>query len=533
MMIKIRLTAFSDAAGKFDPNAPLNGNEDNFYIDDNFTDGVSYSAKLDNPVELSPLGCLMVVADGMGGMNAGEVASAIAVDTVKDFFSAGKITPAIAGDHTSRSRYMQQVIVEADRRIKTQAAANADQQGMGSTMIMAWIVGSQMSLVWIGDSRAYRFNPAGGLQLVSRDHSYVQELVNNGVISYEDTFEHPQGNIVTRSLGDPSHSALPESKLVDLFTGDIVLLCSDGLSGVVRDVKTADENGAPLPGDTIEDILCANTDSMTRCREQLMAAAERNHWYDNVTVLLCQILEGAPAYAPTVAARATSITYRRMTPPASASTPAPAAVVKAATGRPAPQPAAAVPMPSAAPARTPQPAPAPMPDPSAQIAKSAKRSNTIFFIMAFIVVLVLGFVWYFFLKGEEKEEVKDEASTEQVNESVEIPERNLPSGSATQSAPQRRQSPARQANPERNGDRRQGAQPAPGKKQHNASDASGSANRQNQHSVESDAPQGNGSDNKAKPSNDAKQNNRSNDGKPVPGQQQQPDKYEGRRQINT
>ena len=133
-----------------------------------------------------------------------------------------------------------------------------------------------------------------GIELISEDHSYVQELVKQGVIKYNDTFDHPQGNIVTRSLGDPNNAAKPETRQYDIANGDIILLCSDGLSGVLRDRKTYDATGRLCEGENIEDIVAANTDSMAKCREELMNAAERADWYDNVTVLLCQILDGAP-----------------------------------------------------------------------------------------------------------------------------------------------------------------------------------------------------------------------------------------------
>lgn len=291
--IIFRLTAFSAAAGKYNPEAPLNGNEDNFYVDDDLNDDILGRFQTDEDITMSECGCLMVVADGMGGMNAGEVASELAIETVKDFFAPGKISPDIAESPTERRKYLEQVIKEADRRIKTDAKENPAHEGMGSTIILAWIVGNTMTVSWCGDSRAYRFNPINGLEPLSRDHSYVQELVNQGALKYEDTFEHPQGNIVTRSLGDPNNAAKPETKQFDVYDEDIILLCSDGLSGVLRDRKTKDHNGIYYPGENIEDIIAAHTYSMTECRDALLDAAEKADWYDNVTVLLCQIESGA------------------------------------------------------------------------------------------------------------------------------------------------------------------------------------------------------------------------------------------------
>lgn len=290
--IIFKLLAYSDAAGKYNPEAPLNGNEDNFYVDDDLSDDIPGRCQMDKDVIMSDCGCLMVVADGMGGMNAGEVASDIAISTVKEYFAPGKITPKMAQSSVERRRYLEMVIKEADKRVKKDAKENTEHEGMGSTIIIAWIVGDKVTISWCGDSRAYRFNPLNGIEPLSTDHSYVQELVNQNVITYEDTFEHPQGNIVTRSLGDPNHSAKPDTREFEIYNGDIILLCSDGLSGVLRDKKTKDHNGNYYPGDNIEDIISTHTDSLTQCREALMDAAEKADWYDNVTVLMCKIESG-------------------------------------------------------------------------------------------------------------------------------------------------------------------------------------------------------------------------------------------------
>lgn len=290
--IIFKLLAYSDAAGKYNPDAPLNGNEDNFYVDDDLNDDIPGRCQMDKDVIMSDCGCLMVVADGMGGMNAGEVASDIAISTVKEYFAPGKVSPKMAQSSVERCRYLEMAIKDADRRVKTDAKENPEHEGMGSTIILAWIVGDKVTISWCGDSRAYRFNPLNGIEPLSTDHSYVQELVNQKVITYEDTFEHPQGNIVTRSLGDPNNSAKPDTREFEIYNDDIILLCSDGLSGVLRDKKTKDHNGNFYPGDNIEDIISAHTDSLTQCREALMAAAEKADWYDNVTVLMCKIESG-------------------------------------------------------------------------------------------------------------------------------------------------------------------------------------------------------------------------------------------------
>lgn len=291
----IQLQAYSEPAGKYDPNAPLMGNEDNWFVDDDLSDNIPGRFQAGKDVALSDMGCLMVVADGMGGMNAGEVASQIAIDTVSEYFAPGKVKPEIASNPKERKEYLETLIKDADLRIKNDARVNSEHEGMGSTIIIAWIVGDKMTLSWCGDSRAYRWNPKFGIEPLSKDHSYVQELVNKGVITYNETFDHPQGNLVTRSLGDPNNPAKPETKDYDVYQNDIILLCSDGLSGVLRDKKTKNPNGGFYPGENIEEIIAANTDSLAKCSNELMRAAEQADWYDNVTVLLCQVKQGGMA----------------------------------------------------------------------------------------------------------------------------------------------------------------------------------------------------------------------------------------------
>lgn len=298
--ITFRMVAYTDAAGKYTENALRNGNEDNFYVDDDLGDDTPNHCQPDEVTSLSEYGMLMAVADGMGGMNAGEVASQIAMDTVKEYFAPGNITVEMAAHHENRKKYLEDVILEADKRIKNDAKQNPEHEGMGSTIILAWMVDDELSVSWCGDSRAYRFNPINGIELLSEDHSYVQDLVKQGILTYEQTFEHPQGNIVTRSLGDPSKKAQPETKLFNIYQSDIILLCSDGLSGVLRDKKTFDENGNLLPGENLEDLIRENRSSMKTCREALWGAAERADWYDNVTAILCEIIRGESEMQKTV-----------------------------------------------------------------------------------------------------------------------------------------------------------------------------------------------------------------------------------------
>lgn len=290
--ISFRLVAYTDAAGKYSPEAFRSGNEDNFFVDDDLTDTTTSKVSQDEVLQLGELGMLMAVADGMGGMNAGEVASQIAIDTVKAAFNKASLTESVIATSQSRQKYLESVIKQADKNIKSEARKDNSREGMGSTIILAWLFNNELTISWCGDSRVYIFNDKSGIRLISQDHSYVQELVNKGLLTYDQTFDHPQNNIITRSLGDPTKDAKPESKTLNVGKGDIILLCSDGLSGVLRDRKTYDGNGQLLPEENIEDIIRVHTSSMKECREALWMAAERGGWYDNVTAILCQITDG-------------------------------------------------------------------------------------------------------------------------------------------------------------------------------------------------------------------------------------------------
>ena len=290
--MKISLVAWSEPAGKFDPNAPLEGNEDNMFVDSDLSANTPSVIQSDIIIPLREYGCLMAIADGMGGMNAGEVASAIAIDTIKEHFAHNKLNKEIASTPITKKTYLEHVIQEADKRIKSEAKRDIAKDGMGSTIIIAWLTQSGLTVSWCGDSRAYLFETGVGLKLLSEDHSYVQDLVRANKLDYNDTFDHPQGNIITRSLGDPNNLAQPDTREYGVKKGDIILLCSDGLNGVLRDRKTKDKDGNFYPGDNIEDIIASKQESLVECRKSLFEAAEKADWYDNVTVVLCKIAEG-------------------------------------------------------------------------------------------------------------------------------------------------------------------------------------------------------------------------------------------------
>lgn len=287
---KFRIAAYTDSAGKTNADAPRNGNEDNMFVSSDLSsDSKDCLFAADREEILNRYGCLMVVADGMGGMNAGEVASEIAINVVKESFTVDSLSNAVLKNEKSRAHFMESVVVAADDAIKEHAKKHTECDGMGSTIVMAWLYEGKVTVTWCGDSRVYLYRESEGLKQISKDHSYVQELVDQGKITMDEAFDHPYNNVITRSLGDPNHKAKPDSVTIPVFRGDIILVNSDGLSGVLRDIE-------------IEKIIKANRTSMNGCRLSLWDAAKNADWYDNVTAILCEILDG-PDYDPTKVCR--------------------------------------------------------------------------------------------------------------------------------------------------------------------------------------------------------------------------------------
>lgn len=295
MGLTYRLVGVTDPAGKYKPGAARDGNEDLMFVDLDLSGEANASTVPDSFVSPGSLGMLMVVADGMGGMNAGEVASEIAINTVKSEFQKDKLLEAdAAASPEARAAYMERVIALADENIKADAAVNPARSGMGSTIIMAWLMpDGELTVSWIGDSRAYIYNRKGGLRMLSEDQSFVQELVRKGVITYEQSFDHPQNNVIMHSLGDPSQPCQPETRQYHVGKGDIIMLCSDGLSGVLRDKPGKDPlTKKPYAEENLQDYFNAHHDSMKELQTALWRAAERGEWYDNVTAIFCNIVDG-------------------------------------------------------------------------------------------------------------------------------------------------------------------------------------------------------------------------------------------------
>ena len=201
---------------------------------------------------------LWLVADGMGGHEFGEVASALARDAVVREVKAGKP--------------LNEAIRSADEEIIRQSRRRAESLPMGTTMVALRVNANKFELAWVGDSRAYLWN--GALRQLSSDHSYVQELIDQGAITAEQARTHLHRNVVTQALGvtDPDNLKV-ETIAGELRPGFQILLCSDGLTEEVDDATIASLLGHP-------DL------SAQECVDHLVSAALDGGGSDNVTVVV-------------------------------------------------------------------------------------------------------------------------------------------------------------------------------------------------------------------------------------------------------
>jgi serine/threonine protein phosphatase PrpC len=214
---------------------------------------------------------LYVVADGMGGAEAGEMASAIAVGAMRNYVESKLQSPATVGPSDLR-QILQDALEDANRKILDYQASNIESRGMGSTGVSALIIPPEAVVAWVGDSRAY-FYDHKGLRQITKDHSLVQRLIEIGQITAEEARHHEHKNVITRSLGArQSGPAGAESVALRLKRGDRVLLCSDGLTAHVEDPA-------------IGSILQRHSDPYEAARE-LVVAANAGGGTDNVSVVV-------------------------------------------------------------------------------------------------------------------------------------------------------------------------------------------------------------------------------------------------------
>ena len=211
---------------------------------------------------------LFVVADGIGGFEAGEVASSLAVEVLKEL---------------SPDRSFKTAIAEANRRILAAGRTDEKLSGMGTTVVAIRFGGTQREplaeVAHVGDSRAYLVR-GGEMNPITEDHSLVAELVRSGDLTRDQAAEHPQKNLITRALGADEDVAV-DTTVLPIEAGDRVLLCSDGLSDMVPEAR-------------ISELLLDSPEDPERAARGLLAAALNAGGNDNITVIVVDVKEQAP-----------------------------------------------------------------------------------------------------------------------------------------------------------------------------------------------------------------------------------------------
>lgn len=212
---------------------------------------------------------LFVVADGMGGHNAGDYASKCTTETiVNEIRNSFEKNPTII---------IQKAIQIANKKIREAAAEDENLRGMGTTLVVATIIGKYLQVANIGDSRLYIIGKRG-IRQITRDHSLVEEMIRLGGLAREDARLHPDKNIITRAIG------AKDEVEADFFTeeleeGDIILMCSDGLSNMLEDRQ-------------IQSIVCDDAlEELIQKGDALVRAANDNGGKDNIAVVLVKPFE--------------------------------------------------------------------------------------------------------------------------------------------------------------------------------------------------------------------------------------------------
>ena len=236
--------------------------------------GVTHPGKVRNNNEDSLLvgegrdETLFVVADGIGGFEAGEVASSITIDVLKDIAPLGSLEDAIR---------------EANRRILAAAKSDERLSGMGTTVVALRFGGTESEpaaeISHVGDSRAYLLRD-GELKPITEDHSLVAELVRSGDLTRDEASEHPQKNLITRALGAEVEVEV-DTTVLPIRSGDRFILCSDGLSDMIPETRMLD-------------LLTFSPEDPEKAAQTLVSAALEAGGTDNVTVVVVDVKEGDP-----------------------------------------------------------------------------------------------------------------------------------------------------------------------------------------------------------------------------------------------
>jgi PPM family protein phosphatase len=234
----------ADSAGRTDPGRKRRRNEDAFVLE-------------------PPL---FAVADGMGGAQAGEVASRLAAAAFREFHEADELAP---------DERLRALVQEANRRIYDRARTDTGATGMGTTLTAALLEDGQVTIGHVGDSRAYRLRE-GQLEQLTEDHSLVADLMRSGRLTPEEAETHPQRSVITRALG-PEPDVQVDVQSYQARGGDLFMVCSDGLTSMVPEARVTE--------------ILEGAGSLDRAGRELIGAANDAGGRDNITVILFRLEE--------------------------------------------------------------------------------------------------------------------------------------------------------------------------------------------------------------------------------------------------
>lgn len=219
---------------------------------------------------------LYVVADGMGGHAAGEVASELVTDTIEEFIkltrSDADITWPFGVDEglSLSGNRLKTAIRYANRKLLERIKESAEYEGMATTVAAVLLEGHEANIAHVGDSRVYLIRD-GGIRLLTNDHSWVNEQVMSGLIDSEQARNHPLRNVVTRALGGKEGLEV-DMQVLELQDGDLLLLCSDGLTSMMEDVE-------------ILEVVRSGGDQVNDVARRLVEAANSSGGEDNITAI--------------------------------------------------------------------------------------------------------------------------------------------------------------------------------------------------------------------------------------------------------
>lgn len=255
------------------------GNEDNFLLlnlgtgnSQTIDQQSNYSANFP-AIEMQNEGIVFAVSDGMGGALAGEVASQLAVEVLRDIMLGIDSDITLSPDDASLLKKLYQATINANRRIHQQSQEEDTLRGMGATLTAAAVSVDMVYLSQIGDSRAYLLRD-GKIAQITKDQSLVQQLIDTGQISEKDAETHPLRNVILQALGAQSE-VVPVCGQFKPLRRDIILLCSDGLSGKLRI-------------EDIQEIVARHDQNLEAAVEEMVDEANLRGGEDNITLVLAR-----------------------------------------------------------------------------------------------------------------------------------------------------------------------------------------------------------------------------------------------------